>query len=240
MSKRVPAVRAALAILAILVSLILVCCTTTTELSFTDEEIDFTMGYVMNLIEERTISELFMRLNEFSEPMVPAEYIVMNQLRHDIPGMDRILTDWSHQTITYILGFYESFRQYCAQIAGSQVFTDPRALLSSGSSSISLYMRRLHFDAMKQVIRQNISSIDPTYWQQAIIQYNAWVNTTNLLSGQNMKTFPAYSDTEEVVDMVAAHLADLYFKVFSTEEVLIRTTPDPDMDSTAARVLGLI
>ena len=239
MRQRVPAVRAALAILAIMVSFTLVCCTTT-SLSFTDDEVAFTMDYVIHRIEERTVSELFMRLNEFREPMVPTEYIVMNQLRHDIPGMDRILTDWAHQTTTYILGFYESFRQYSADIAANQVFADPGALLSSGSSSISLYMRRLHFDAMKQVIKQSITEIDPTYWQQAVIQYNAWVNTTNLLTGQNLKTFSTDFDAETVMDMVAAHLADLYFKVFSTEEVLIRTTPDPDLDSTAARVLGLI
>ena len=48
------------------------------------------------------------------------------------------------------------------------------------------------------------------------------------------------SDAEKVLDMVAAHLADLYFKVFSAQEVLVRTTPDPDLDNTVARVLGLI
>ena len=239
MKQRVPAARAALAILAILVSLTMVCCTTT-GLSFTDDEAAFTLDYVMHKIEEQTVSELFMRLNEFKEPMVPSEYIVMDQLRDVIPGMDRILTDWAHQTTTYILGLYESFRQYSADITEEQVFADPRALLSSGSSSISLYMRRLHFDEMKQVIEQNITEIDPTYWKQAVIQYNAWVNTTNLLTGQNLKTFSTDFGTEAVMDMIAAHLADLYFKVYSTEEVLIRTTPDPDLDSTVARVLGLI
>lgn len=239
MNSKTPAVRAALLMIAIMVSLSMVCCRTAT-LSFTDDEIDFTLHYVMQQIEDRTVSELFMRLNEFSEPMVPAEYIVMDLLRHDIPGMDRILTDWARQTTTYILSFYESFRQYSAGITESQTFSDPGVLLSSGSSSISLYMRRLHFDEMKQVIKQNITDIDPTYWQQAVIQYNAWVNTTNLLNGQSLKTIPTNFDAEKVIDMTAAHLADLYFKVYTTEEILIRTTPDPDMDSTAAKVLGLI
>lgn len=239
MIRRVPAFRAALAMLVILVSVTMVCCRST-DRTFSDEEISYTMHYVLQQTEQRTVSELFMRLNEFSESMVPEQYILMDQLRHDIPGMDRILSDWAHQTTAYILNLYERFTQYSAGIAEAQDFTDPAALLTSGSSSVSLYMRRLHFDEMKQVIRQNITDLDPTHWYEAVTQYNAWVNTTNLLTGQNMRTIAADSDAEKVMDMVAAHLADLYFKVFSAQEVLVRTTPDPDLDNTVARVLGLI
>ena len=101
-------------------------------------------------------------------------------------------------------------------------------------------MRRLHLGEMVQIIRPSIVGLDLDYWRQAVTQYNAWVNTRAVLSGQEAKVLPSGQSDEELLDIFAAHLADLYFKYLSSAEVMIRTTPDPEMDQTAARVLGLV
>ena len=89
-------------------------------------------------------------------------------------------------------------------------------------------------------IRDNLTEPDPTYWNEAVQQYNAWVITGSLLSGSSAQTISAPSDTEGVADMLADHLADLYFRSLASAETLIRTTPDPQMDNLAAQVLGLV
>ena len=61
-----------------------------------------------------------------------------------------------------------------------------------------------------------------------------------VLSGQEAKVLPSGQSDEQLLDIFATHLADLYFKYLSSAEVMIRTTPDPEMDQTAARVLGLV
>ena len=239
MRKRTAATLAAIAV--ILVSLpLLVSCATGRASAFSDDDVNYTMHYVLEEAGEQTVSDLFMMLNRLTEPMVPEQYGVMVDMRNVIPGMNGILNDWALQISTYVLGFYDSFREYSGNLVRSQVFTDPQALLVSGSSSISLLMKELHYDEVRRIIRGKMTSPDPTYWNEAVQQYNAWVITGSLLSGSSAQTISAPSDTEGVADMLADHLADLYFRGLASAETLIRTTPDPQMDNLAAQVLGLI
>ena len=238
MSKRTAASSAAIAFMIICISLLASCATGGS--AYSDEEVDYTMHYVLETAEEQTVSGLFMKFNEFSEPMVPEEYYVMVRMRNVIPGMNSILNNWARQASTYLLGFYDDFREYSRNLAQLQVFPDPRALLSSGSGSVSLYMKRLHYSEVRQIIRENLSAPDPTYWNEAVLQYNAWVVTGSLLNGGTPQTISAPSDTEGVADMLADYLAGLYFRSLASAETLIRTTPDPEMDDLAAQVLGLI
>lgn len=238
MRKRPAAASAAIAIVMICISILASCATGSP--TYSDAEADYTMHYVLEKAEEQTVSQLFMKLNRFTEPMVPDEYYVMVRMRDVVPGMDSILGNWAREASTYILGFYDSFREYSNSLVQSQTFTDPQALLSSGSSSASLYMRRLHYNEVRRVIRDSITEPDPAYWNEAILQYNAWVDTGSLLSGTTPRTLSAPSDTEGVADMLADYLTDLYFRNLAATETLIRTTPDPQMDNLAAQVLGLI
>ena len=238
MGKRPAATPAAIAIMMICISILASCATGGP--SFSDAEVDYTMHYVLEKAEEQTVSGLFMKLNNFTEPMVPDEYYIMVRMRDVIPGMNGILNNWARQTSAYILGFYDSFREYSRGMALSQVFTDPRGLLGSGTSSTSIYMRRQHYSEVQKFIRKNLTAPDPTYWNEAVLQYNAWVDTGSLLTGQTPQTLSAPSDQEGVADMLADYLTDLYFRSLASAETLIRTTPDPQMDSLAAQVLGLI
>jgi hypothetical protein len=238
MRKRPAAASAAIAVMMICISILASCATGGP--AFTDAEVDYTIHYVLEKAEEQAVSDLFMKLNRFTEPMVPDEYYIMVRMRDTIPGMNGILNNWARQTSAYVLGFYDSFREYSRNLAQSQTFTDPRALLGSGSSAASLYLKRLHYNEVRQIIRDNLTEPDPTYWNEAVLQYNAWINTGSLLNGQTPRTISAPSDTDAVADMLADYLADLYFRTLASTETLIRTTPDPQMDSLAAQVLGLI
>ena len=133
MRKRPDAASAAIAVMMICISILASCATGGP--AFTDAEVDYTMHYVLEKAEEQTVSDLFMKLNRFTEPMVPDEYYIMVRMRDTIPGMNGILNNWARQTSAYILGFYDSFREYSRNLVQSQTFTDPRALLGSGSSA---------------------------------------------------------------------------------------------------------
>lgn len=236
MRLRSAALFAVIFILIILVS----CRSTETAPVFSDEEIEQTLNYVLIQSNDEAVSYMFRDLNELKENMIPEQYSAMDEFRSEIPGMDMLLTDWASYTTVFIIPMFDDFTSYTLQIAKSQKFTDPRALLDSGTSSVSLYMRRLHLNEITQTIRQSITDLDLSYWKMAVIQYNAWVNTRALLSGQEAKPLPSELSDASLLDIFASHLADLYFKHLSSAEVMIRTTPDPDMDQTAARVLGLV
>lgn len=238
MKKRTAAPSAVIAMLIVCITLLASCATGGP--AFSDAEVDYTMHYVLEKAAEQTVSGLFMKLNDFSEPMVPQEYDVMVQMRNVIPGMNSILNNWARQASTYVLGFFDRFREYCSDMVLSQVFTDPRALLDSGSSSTSLYMRRQHYSEIRQIIRENLTTPDPTYWNEAVLQFNAWVATGGLLDREPQQALSAPSDAEGVADMLADYLANLYFRDLASAEALIRTTPDPQMDSLAEQVLGLV
>ena len=216
------------------------CRSTETAPVFSDEEIEQTLNYVLIQSNDEAVSYMFRDMNELKENMIPEQYSAMDEFRNEIPGMDMLLTDWASYTTVFIIPMFDDFTSYTLQIAKSQKFTDPRALLDSGTSSVSLYMRRLHLNEITQTIRQSITDLDLSYWKMAVIQYNAWVNTRALLSGQEAKPLQSELSDASLLDIFASHLADLYFKHLSSAEVMIRTTPDPDMDQTAARVLGLV
>ena len=221
--------------------MILVSCKSTQNTPlFSDEEIEHTVYYILSQADEKAVSSLFQNLNEIKEPMIPEQYVVMNEFRSEIPGLERLLSDWAGCMISFIIPLYDGFTDYTTMLAENQLFPDPEALLGSGTTSVSLYMRRLHQGEITQMIRPSLADLDLDYWRQAVIQYNAWVNTRAVLSGQTAEPLPSGQSDEEILDIFASHLADLYFKYLSSAEVMIRTTPDPEMDQTAARVLGLV
>lgn len=230
------------ALLAVIVILIILvsCKLTETAPVYSDEEIEVTLNYVLTGANDEAVSYMFQDLNELKENMIPEQYGAMDEFRSEIPGMDMLLTDWATYTTAFIIPMFDDFTTYTLQITEAQKFADPRTLLNSGTSSVSLYMRRLHLNEITQTIRQSITGMDLSYWRMALIQYNAWVNTRAVLSGQEAKPLPSNLSDDAFLDIIASHLADLYFKHLSSAEILIRTTPDPDMDQTAARVLGLV
>ena len=236
MRLRSAALLAVIVILMILVS----CKSTETAPVFSDEEIDVTLNYVLKKANDEAVSYMFRDLNELKENMIPEQYSAMDEYRSEIPGMDMLLTDWAAYTTSFIIPMFDDFTAYVKKIVENQKFADPRTLLNSGTSSVSLYMRRLHLNEITQTVRQSITGMDLSYWRMALIQYNAWVNTRAVLSGQEAKPLPADLSDEAFLDIIASHLADLYFNHLSSAEIMIRTTPDPDMDQTAARVLGLV
>lgn len=236
MRLRSAALFAVIVILIILVS----CKLTETAPVYSDEEIEVTLNYVLTGANDEAVSYMFQDLNELKENMIPEQYGAMDEFRSEIPGMDMLLTDWATYTTAFIIPMFDDFTTYTLQITEAQKFADPRTLLNSGTSSVSLYMRRLHLNEITQTIRQSITGMDLSYWRMALIQYNAWVNTRAVLSGQEAKPLPSNLSDDAFLDIIASHLADLYFKHLSSAEILIRTTPDPDMDQTAARVLGLV
>ena len=92
---------------------------------------------------------------------------------------------------------------------------------------------------MAQVIRLRLSGLDTGPWRNVAIHYNAWASSReNLYDESNPRIDIAMSD-EALIGLLSRHLVDIYIRNLAFYERLIRTTPDPDMDPVASRVLGL-
>ena len=105
MRLRFAALLAVIFILIVLVS----CKSTESAPVFSDEEIAHTMYYILQQSEDKAVTSLFQNLNAIKEPMIPEQYIVMNDIRSEIPGMERLLSDWAIYTTSFIIPLYDGF-----------------------------------------------------------------------------------------------------------------------------------
>ena len=118
MRLRFAALLAVIFILIVLVS----CKSTESAPVFSDEEIEHTMYYILQQSEDKAVTSLFQNLNAIKEPMIPEQYIVMNDIRSEIPGMERLLSDWAIYTTSFIIPLYDAFSDYTLLIAENQIF----------------------------------------------------------------------------------------------------------------------
>ena len=229
------------ALLIILSLLLLASCATSSgsDGTYSREDCNYTLMYVLGRASTQALSDLFLSMNEFNESMVPTEYAFLQAERYEIPGMDRLLDEWARTTTAFILPVYDSFSDYITYVVYSTEFEDPVKMVSSGASSISEYMLKTRGDEIARRISANIGDMDVSVWSDVAIQYNAWATTRDKLLGENNPRIDTDLTADQVRDIFSVHFMKLFMGALQRAEVLIRTTPDANMDSTAARVLGL-
>ncbi|MBR2281587.1 MAG: hypothetical protein IJ863_03085 [Spirochaetales bacterium] len=235
MGRRIPTL-----LVLIIIAFTLVSCKTVATSADYDEE---TYESVYNLILDKSRSDavlnLFISLNEGEEDMIPNEYSFLRDYRYRVPGLDRILTNWSRTTRGFLVPSFDTFQRFVSELFASVEKPDYRAIVESGGSPISLYLQQECSDAMTADIEGFISDIDVSAWNEAVVQYSAWANTRRLLYEEDNPEIVRGSTDDETRHMLAKHLVDLFFSVLQRYEFLFRTTPDPEMDSVAAAILGL-
>ncbi len=222
------------------IALMLVSCKTAeTELSYSDEEYDHVFGIVLEEAKSSSIMAIFKSLNEGTENMIPSEYSFFEQYRDQVPGLDRLLDNWAQTTMNYLVPSFDTFQKFISELFSSTASPNSRELLSAEDDSISKYYKAQCYGAIKENIDSFLSGLDITELREAIIQYNAWSSTRALLyDNENPYARMDYSDAE-LRSVVSEYLVDLFFSYFARYETLFRTTPDPEMESLAAAILGL-
>ena len=232
---------AILILLIVLTTLIAVSCKSTGKAeSFTDEQYDYALHLVLNQAQSKASSDLFKQFNEFNASMVPGRYSEIERLRDNIPGMDLLIRQWTESSSLFLLQGYGYFTDHVEKLKSRVSFKDPKAMLEAGDDSVSRYYSSLYLDDIALMISRYIQTMDFSTLRKALIQYNAWASTRNRLYDEDNELLDTEIGNNELTEVFAYHLADLFFKQMAVSESLIRTTPDLSMDSVEAMVLGLI
>ena len=226
---------AALALTLLLVS----CRTTTTTTDYTDEQYDSVLSLVLERSQSDAIVNLFIRLNEYGDNMVPKDYSFLDEYRDRVPGMDSILGSWAHTITDFLIPNFDTFKTFVPELFATVKKPDSKALLQSSDDSISAYYRTACFDDMVTDLEVFLDGLDVSVWHDAAVQYMAWVSTRAMLYDEENPTMGQDFTEQELYHLVAEHLTDLFFTYLARYETLFRTTPDPGMDSLASAILGL-
>ena len=209
------------------------------ETVLTGDECRYTLGIVLRQATDAAIPALFVDASNYNISMVPSEYSYLDRLRTTIPGMDRLLRIWETDVLSFIFPYFGEFSVYLEAIPDSYVPEDPVGLIESGAGSLSADIRRTFGDEMTALVGKRLEGLETETWAEIVVQYNAWAHSMDNLYGLKYPAIDPGIPYETLLLMLSRHLADVYLDTLSSCEVLIRTTPDPDMDPVAARVLGL-
>lgn len=216
------------------------CATTDTEeRNLSSADCTYTLRYVLNLATDKAVPALFSDLNNYKVSMVPSDFEYLDQLRKTIPGMDRLLHLWEEDVLSYIMPFFDEVHTYLESMAQNYQFQNPVSMIEEGISSISEDIQKNREDEMAEVIRFRLSGLDTSAWKNVAIQYNTWASSRENLYGEENPRIDVTMSDEALISRLSYHLVDIYIRTLAFYEKLIRTTPDPVMDSVASYVLGL-
>ena len=209
------------------------------EKDFSEDECRYTLDIVLRQATDSAIPALFMSLNNYDVSMVPSEFAFLDELRETIPGMDRLLDSWEEDVISFSLPYYDEFSTRLESLVDGIVFEDPVGLVRTGVSSLSEYFQKKYGELLSAGMRERLVGLDVSEWTKVAVQYNSWASSMDKLYGQDNPRIDVEMPYDEFITILSRHLVDVYIRTFRSYEVLIRTTPNPDMDPVVARVLDL-
>ena len=198
-------------------------------------EYDYTLQLVKDQTQEQAVTEMFMALTSYRHTLIPNEYAFLETESPSIPGMGRLIQSWSTQVADFLLSNFNYLTNLSNEVLDTIEFENPQQMVETSDSSIAELYRQLYFSTIEKAIHERLHELNLGNWNAMVTQYNAWVATQELLGNGSGKPI----SESDIASKVSNLVADLYFTYFTQKETLIRTTPNPDMDPTAARVLGL-
>ena len=229
----------ALVALAISMLVLTSCASSNKERTLSEDECRYTLDLVFRQANDSAVPEMFIAMNELDDSMVMSEYSFLNDLRHTIPGMDRLLMLWELAVSSSVIPSFDLFSSYLTTMADEVVYPYPVQMIESGTDSISLFILADKGDSMALVIRDHLLNLDVSPWREVAVQYNSWASTREKLYGEQAPRIDADMDSKEIIALLSHRLVEIYISYLRKEEMMIRTTPNADMDPVAARVLGL-
>jgi hypothetical protein len=233
--RRIPTLLVLIAIVFMIAS----CKTVAKTSEYTEENYEYVYNLVLDRSRSDAVLNLFINLNEGKEDMIPADYSFLKEYRYRVPGLDRILTNWSKTTRELLVPNFDVFQKFVTELFSSTQKPDCKVVIETGGDSISQYLREQCSAEMVADISAFITDLDVSAWRETAVQYSAWVNTREHLYEEDNPEIKAIPSDDEIREMLSQHLVDLFFTFLSKYETLFRTTPDPEMDGLAASILGL-
>ena len=231
-----PASAILLLCLAVLLSLT-GCATAVSEAELTEDAYFLAVETVALQARDNAVTNLFLRLNEGSEPMVPQEYSFLLEKRSDVPGLDGLLKKWSATVSEFAVARYTEYSEFAESVIVTPLIGNPQQLLEAGYDSVSSYFRAQLEEQMMQAVYAETENLDTSAWDSILIQYDAWSATRKLVINEDNP--PIDENGKDGRKIAATALIQAFFSYMRDSEVLFRTTPNPDLDSRTARILGL-
>lgn len=233
--ERKAAAKALLAVaVALLFAILLSSCSTMNSFDSSSEECNYAMHYVLGKANESTMSKLFFRITQTST-FLPDDLQFMEQSKDEIPGMSKLLDEWTQSISTYTLDWFEGFKEYTSSLVENIEFQDPEALVLEGDTSGARTMESVYGEDIASYVKTTLEGADLSKWDELATQYNAWVTTRKALYGEEIQPL---GDVDLVGDM-SQYIKGLYFEDLKAAEELLRTTPDPNADPVVSKVFGL-
>lgn len=220
--------------LAILTALLFASCTTTQDPYSSQEECDYALHYMLEKANENTISKLFFRITA-AQTFLPDDLGFIAQSADSIPGLPKLLDEWTEYIGEYTMDWFEGFTVYVTSLAKDIHFDDPQSMVLESDYSAAQTMESVYKESVLSYVKTTLAGADLTKWNEVAVQYNAWTKTRKALYGEEN---PALGDVDLVDDM-ASYICRLYFDDLKSAETLLRTTPDPQADPIVAKVFGL-
>lgn len=218
---------------AMLVAALAASCTTT-AFNGSQEECDYALHYVLDKANESTLSKLFFRITE-TQTFVSDDLSFILQHADEIPGIRKLLDEWTQSMSRYTLDWFEGFTTYTTSLAKDIQFDDPQRMVLESDFSAALTMESVYGESILSCVKTTLKGADLTKWDEVAAQYNAWTKTRMAMYGEEN---PSLGEVD-IVDDMAAYISRLYFEDLKASETLLRTTPDPNADPTVAKVFGL-
>ena len=219
--------------LALLTATLATSCATTT-FNGSQEECDYALHYVLDKANESTLSKLFFRITE-TQTFISDDLSFILQHADEIPGIRKLLDEWTQSMSRYTLDWFEGFTTYTTSLAKGLQFDDPQKMVLESDFSAALTMESVYGESILSYVKTTLKGADLTKWDEVAAQYNAWTKTRMAMYGEEN---PSLGDVD-IVDDMAVYISRLYFEDLKASETLLRTTPDPNADPTVAKVFGL-
>lgn len=207
---------------------------TTTAFNGSQEECDYALHYVLDKANENTLSKLFFRITE-TQTFVSDDLSFILQHADEIPGIRKLLDEWTQSMSRYTLDWFEGFTTYTTSLAKGLQFDDPQKMVLESDFSAALTMESVYRESVLSYVKTTLKGADLTKWDEVAAQYNAWTKTRMAMYGEEN---PSLGEVD-IVDDMAAYISMLYFEDLKASETLLRTTPDPNADPSVAKVFGL-
>ncbi len=218
----------------LLCSFMLTSCSTARKFDSSKEECDYALHYVLEKANESTMSSFFFRITE-TNVFLPNDLSFIVENANQIPGMKRLLDNWTLSMRTYTMDWFEGFKTLTSTLANQITFEDPEATVKESDFSATETMEKIYKERILSYIRTVLTSADLSTWEDVATQYDAWAKVRKTLFDEDVKPL----ENTNIVNDMASYICELYFEDLKTAETLERTTPNPNADPTVAKVFGL-
>lgn len=223
-----------LVLILILASFLFVSCKTTSNFDSTAEEYDYALHYALETANESAITTLYFKITQ-TDAFLPESLSFIKENASKIPGMNKLLLEWTNYMSSYAMEWFEYLRTYLNELVSSMTFENPVETVKLSDDSASRAFEETFGSTIESYLEQNLENIGLEKWEDLVVQYRAWVETNKILFDEEDT---ALEDVDIRVQL-ASYMCSLYFSSLQAAEVLLRTTPDPNADKTVSKVFGL-